>query len=158
MCVAHELLGDSVSCKSYRGTCTPKVSWDRASDMLKGDMMTFGCSGVVCRFCSSCTPSLWMEAAMASLDSWLRPMVWQPSSCSSSDESTLGELVVAITVAFVVSAISGCAVFSLSTFCREKQEKMFSSRTQFQTVKSEEQCAAVTGSVSQSFPECLSPL
>lgn len=37
--------------------CLPKASWERANDMLKGDMMIFGRSGDVSRFCSSRTPS-----------------------------------------------------------------------------------------------------
>lgn len=118
MCVENKLFRDSVSCKNCRRTSIPKASWESANDMLKGDMMTFGCSGVVSRFCSSCTPSFWMAAAMASLDCGLRPIDRQPSTSSSSDEPPLGVLamVVAITGASVVSAVSGCAVLRLSTF------------------------------------------
>ena len=84
--------------------------------MLKGLMMTFGCSGVVSRFCSSCTPSFCMAAAMASLDSGLRPIDRQFSS-SSSDELPLEILgmVVAVTFSSVLFAVSGWAVVSCST-------------------------------------------
>lgn len=58
-----------------------------------------------------------MAAAMASLDRGLRPIERQPASCSSSDEPPLGLLVmvVAITGASVVSAVSGCAVLMFSS-------------------------------------------
>lgn len=54
-----ELRGDAVKAQRvFKGQmCLPKASWERANDMLKGDMMIFGCSGVASRFCSSCTPS-----------------------------------------------------------------------------------------------------
>lgn len=57
ICVENKLFRYSVSCKNCRRTCIPKASWESANDMLKGDMMTFGCSGVVSRFCRSCSPS-----------------------------------------------------------------------------------------------------
>ncbi len=109
---------DNVSCKSCSGTCIPKANWESANDMLKGDIMTFGCSGVVSRFCSSCTPSFWIAAAMASLDCRLRPVDWQTSSCSSSDEPPSGLLLMVgpFTFASVVNTVSGCGVLSFSAF------------------------------------------
>lgn len=57
---SHELWKDADKtqrrCRKCQ-MCLPKASWERANDMLKGDMMIFGCSGVASRFCSSCTPS-----------------------------------------------------------------------------------------------------
>lgn len=98
-------------------THLPSASWESANDMLKGDMMTFGCSGVVSRFCRSCMPSFCMEAAIASLDCGLRPTETQPSSCSSSDEPPFCLLVTIVenTGTSVVSAVSGCGVLSFST-------------------------------------------
>lgn len=99
-------------------TCSPKANWESANDMLKGDMMTFGSSGVVFRFCSSCTPSFWMAAAMVFMDCEFLPVDQQSSSCPSSDEPPLGWLVSAVAVAFasVVFAFSVCGVVSFSTF------------------------------------------
>lgn len=79
--------------------------------------MTFGCSGVVSRFCSSCRPSFCMEAAIATLDCGFWPPERQPSSWSSSDKPPLGLLVTVVTNsgASVVSAASGCDVLSVST-------------------------------------------
>lgn len=46
-----------VQCAFKGLMCLPKASWERTNDILKGDMMIFGCSGVASRFCSSRTPS-----------------------------------------------------------------------------------------------------
>lgn len=43
--------------KRHSKTHSPKASWESAKDMLKGDMMMFGWSGVVSRFCRRRTPS-----------------------------------------------------------------------------------------------------
>lgn len=94
--------------------CIPRASWERANAMLKGDMITLGCSGVVSRFCRSCRPSFWTALATASLDCRLPPTDTQPPSCSSSDEAPLGLLVTAVATGgtCVLPAFVGCGVLT----------------------------------------------
>lgn len=84
----HYMLRSSFS-RMWSGR-TPKANWERASEMLRGEMMMLGLSGVLSRFCRSSRPSFWMAAAMACLDSRFRPMAMQPSSGSSSEDPPVG--------------------------------------------------------------------
>lgn len=129
---------NNASCSSC--TCVPRASWDRASDMLTGDMMIFGCSSVVCKFCSSCMPSFWMAAAMTFIGRRLGPAVRQASSCSSSDEPPLSRPTMAVVSGI---SVSGCAVTSLSTFYRQKRGKTLSGYI-FGNTDSDEQNSAAT--------------
>lgn len=107
-------------------TCIPRARWESANDMLKGDMMTFGCSGVVSRFCSSCKPIFWIAAAIASLDCWRRLTDTHPWSWSSSDEPPFGRLLMFVVAvgASVEPAVSGADVSSFSAFYRQKNKTL----------------------------------
>ena len=73
---------------------SPKVSWARATARLRGDRMTFGCSGPRGRFSRNRKPSRSIAPPRAlcssGLNSWFPVHLWSVSSSSSTGPETSG--------------------------------------------------------------------
>lgn len=91
--------------------------------MLKGDMITFGWSGVVSRFCKRRTPSFWMAAEMAWLDCWLLPATRQSFCGPSSVDSTVAWALWFVSISGSVAVASGCFALSFLNVYRQKTEE-----------------------------------